>query len=451
MSERTGGDVLAESLVALGARTVFGPLALGPFEAVGRSRLRFVDGPDPALTADGHARATGEVTPLLAAGAVTALGRSTPVLAVGVQGAPVPVKHSEVVANAAGIPEAVARAWDIAATAPFGPVWVHVPEEVLRGRASTPSVAAIVSCPETAVPEPRAVEAAARRLDGAERPVIVAGGGVVLGDARAELLALAEKLGAPVVTTFGGKGAFPWDHALSAQSWLSDEHTTRFLEEADLLLVVGSGLDAPRDNVVRIDADAEKAGERGVHGEARFALADLADAVTARASGPGEAAVRELLDLVRRPEPDLAEIRAAVPDDSPTFWDRTVFGARPWCAWDPRDSLMCGTPDGVGYALPAALGAAVALGDRVPVLAVSGGDAAPLALRELATARRHDLRVTWLVVEGDADLLGLAHALGVPATASTPSTVRDDLAEALSWQGPHVVVLGLPWGAEVIE
>ena len=448
MSERTGGDVLAEALVALGARTVFGPLVLGPFDAIGRSKLRYVDCPDPAFTADGHARVTGDVTPLLAPGVVGELSGSAAVLAIGVREATVPVKHSETVANAAGIAEAVARAWDVAATAPRGPVWVRVPEEVLRGRASTPSVAAIVSCPEAVIPEPRSVESVARRLDEARNPVVVAGGGVVRGDARAELLALAEKLGAPVVTTFGGKGAFPWDHALSAQSWLSDEHTTRFLEEADLLLVVGSGLDSPRDNVVRVDADPEKVDERGVHGDARFVLADLAETVKARPGGSGEAAVHALLDLVRRPEPELDAIRAAVPDDSPTFWDRTVFGDRPWSAWDPRDSAMCGTPDGVGYALPAALGAAVALGDHVPVLAVSGGDTAPLGLRELATARRHDLRVTWLVVDGDADLLGIAHALGVPATGSTPSTVRDDLSEALAWQGPHVVVLGLPWGVD---
>ncbi len=447
MSERTGGDVLAEALVALGARTVFGPLALGPFEAVGRSKLRFVDGPDSAFTADGHARVTGDVTPLLAPGIVAELSGSSPVLAIGVRAAPVPVKHSEAVSDTAGIADAVARAWDRAATAPFGPVWVHVPEDVLRARATVPVVPAIVSCPEAVVPEQRSVADVARRLDEARRPVVVAGGGVVRGDARAELLALAERLDAPVVTTFGGKGAFPWDHELSAQSWLSDRHTTRFLEEADLLLVVGSGLDSPRDNVVRIDVDAEEVDERGVLGEARFALADLAEAVTPRARGAGGASVRGLLDLVRRPEPELEAIRAAVPDGSPTFWDRTVFGERPWCAWDPRDSLMCGKPDGMGYALPAALGAAVALGDHVPVLAVSGGDTAALGLRQLATARRHDLRVTWLVVDGEADLLGIAHALGVPATGSTPSTVREDLAEALAWQGPHVVVLGLPWGA----
>jgi len=442
--KRTGGDVLAETLVALGARTVFGPLALGPFEAVGRARVRYVDGPDAAFIADGHARTTGEVTPLLLPGVDPVLRPGSPVLVVAVRRAPEGVEHVEVVAHAEEIPAALARAWDVAATAPFEPVWVEVPETVLTGRTSAPEVEPIVSCPESVVPRPEAVEAAAKLLDDARRPVVVAGGGVVRGDARAELLALAEKLRAPVVTTFGGKGAFPWDHELSAQSWLSDEHTTRFLEDADLLLVVGSGLDAPRDNVVRVDVDARKVDDRGVHGEARFALADLAEAVTPRAPGPAEAAVRDLLAAVRKPEPELDAIRAAVPDDSPTFWDRTVFGERPWLAWDARTAAMHGTPEGVGYALPAAVGAAVALGDHVPVLAVAGGDDVPLGLRALATARRHDLRVTWLVVDGEPDLLGIAHALGVPAVAATPETLRGDLAEALAWIGPHVVVLTSP-------
>lgn len=54
--------------------------------------------------------------------------------------------------------------------------------------------------------------------------MILAGGGVVRAGAEAELLALAEQLRAPVATTFGGKGAFPWEHPLSLQSWLEDRH-----------------------------------------------------------------------------------------------------------------------------------------------------------------------------------------------------------------------------------
>ncbi|MBK3607154.1 thiamine pyrophosphate-binding protein, partial [Streptomyces sp. MBT54] len=116
----------------------------------------------------------------------------------------------------------------------------------------------------------------------AERPVIIAGGGVVRSDASGKLRALAEKLDAPVVTTFGGKGAFPWEHPLSLRSWLEDRHTTDFLEDADVLLVVGSGLGElssnyhtfrPRGRVIQIEADAGKLESNhpalGIHSDAR--------------------------------------------------------------------------------------------------------------------------------------------------------------------------------------
>ncbi|KPC81817.1 acetolactate synthase, partial [Streptomyces sp. NRRL WC-3753] len=104
-------------------------------------------------------------------------------------------------------------------------------------------------------------------LGRAERPVIIAGGGVVRADAAGKLTALAERLQAPVVTTFGGKGAFAWDHPLSLRSWMEDRHTTAFLEEADVVLVVGSGLGelsshygtfTPRGRIIQIDADLGK-------------------------------------------------------------------------------------------------------------------------------------------------------------------------------------------------
>ncbi|PRY33766.1 thiamine pyrophosphate-dependent enzyme [Umezawaea tangerina] len=438
MSERTGGDVVAETLAALGARTVFGPLALGPFDAVRRSGLRHVSGLNTAAMADGHARSGGEVTALLVPGDAGDLVESTPVVAIGCRAG------GEVVGSAAEIPAVLTRAWDDAATAPFGPVRVEIPEHVLLGRTAVPPVPAIVPCPRSVVPDADLIALAAKLLDDALRPVVLAGGGVVRGDARAELLALAEKLRAPVLTTFGGRGAFPVEHPLSAGSWLGDPRTTRFLADADVVLVVGSGQDVPHR--IRIDADPARLDQRalGVHGEARFALADLADAVAARpADGVAEGEVRALLDLVGEPEPALlTAIRASLPDHSPTYWDRTPLGELVWSTWDPRDSeAVNGSPDGLGYALPAALGAAAALGDHVPVLAVSGGEGAALGLAELSAARRHGLRVTWLVVDGGSDVVALADAFGVPTAASTAATVGEDLGDAFAQAGPHVVVL----------
>jgi acetolactate synthase-1/2/3 large subunit len=526
MSERTGGDLVVETLTALGAHTVFGlpgQHALGLFDALGRSGLRYVGGRtelNAAFMADGHARTTGEVTPLLvstgpgalqtlaglqesAAASVPVLGISSQIPSVGLGGRRGGylheltdqlasfrdvVKHAVVVRSAGQIPSALAHAWEIASTAPCGPVWVEIPQDVLLGPADVPRVKGLVTCPRTPEPRPELVAEAARLLDGAKRPVILAGGGVVRGDARAELLALAEKLRAPVVTTFGGKGAFPWEHPLSAQSWLEDRHTTEFLADADVLLVVGSGLGelssnyrtfAPRGRVIQIDADVGKLESNypalGVHADARLALAALTDAVSARDGHP-ETAVRTLLDLVatRLAGQDLLverqvleAVRAAVPDESPTCWDMTILGYWAWSAWDPRSSDVMHSAQGaggLGYGLPAALGAAVALGNRVPVLAVSGDGGAMYGLSELATARQHGLRVTWLIVDDGGygilreymteafgavtgtelarpDFVALATAFGVPATRTTPEALQEDLAKALASDGPHVVVL----------
>ena len=119
-----------------------------------------------------------------------------------------------------------------------------------------------------------------------------------------------------MVTTFGGKGAFPWTHPLSLQSWLEDRHTTDFLEDADVLLVVGSGLGelssnyhtfAPRGRVIQIEADLGKLESNhpalGIHADARLALQALLETVPreredAAAAGAGP---RRSCDRVARP------------------------------------------------------------------------------------------------------------------------------------------------------
>ncbi len=96
--------------------------------------------------------------------------------------------------------------------------------------------------------------------------MILAGGGVRRSaGGPAALVALAERLDAPVVSTVGGKGAIPFDHPLSAASWIEDRHTTALLEDADVLLAVGTAMGevtcnyftfAPKGRVIHIDAEA---------------------------------------------------------------------------------------------------------------------------------------------------------------------------------------------------
>ncbi|GHJ31722.1 acetolactate synthase [Streptomyces hygroscopicus subsp. sporocinereus] len=514
-----------ESLTALGANTVFGlpgQHALGAFDALRRSGLTYVGlrvENNAGFAADAFARVTGSVAPLLVStgpGALMTLAAlqesaaaSAPVLAIGSQ---VPtaglgggrkgylhelvdqkasfrdiVKSVHTVRAASQIPSALAAAWASALEAPAGPVWLEIPQDVLLAPVSVPPVTSLRAAPRPLPPRSELTAEAARLLSGAERPVILAGGGVVRAGARQELRALAEVLDAPVATTFGGKGAFPWDHPLSLQSWLEDAHTTEFLEDADVLLVVGSGLGElssnyhtfrPRGRLVQIEADLGKLESNhpalGIHADAREALAALAEAVAPRPPGTAAKAAAGLLTRVRdRIEAQgleleqrvLRSVREALPDDSPSFWDMTILSYWAWSAFDPRTGALHSAQGagGLGYGFPAALGAAVADRDR-PVLAVSGDGGAMYSVSELATARQYRLPVTWLIVDdggygilreymtdafGEAtgtelsrpDFVALAESFGVPAVRTTPERLRADLADALAAPGPSVVVL----------
>lgn len=350
---RNGGDLVVESLAALGAGTVFGlpgQHALGVFDALRRSALRYVGlrvENNAGFAADAYARTTHGVAPLLvstgpgalmtlaalqeaAAGsaAVLAIGSQVPLAGIGggrhgylheltdqsasFRGV---VKSVHTARTASQIPSAVAAAWESALSVPHGPVWLEIPQDVLLAEADVPPVAELAARPKELLPRPELIAEAADRLTRARRPVILAGGGVVRAGAEAELLALAEQLRAPVATTFGGKGAFPWEHPLSLQSWLEDRYTTAFLEDADTLLVVGSGLGElssnyhtfrPLGRVVQIEADLGKLESNhaalGIHADARPALAALVKEVGERGTGEAGEARRTGDDEALTPE-----------------------------------------------------------------------------------------------------------------------------------------------------
>ena len=523
---RTGGDLVVETLAGLGATTVFGlpgQHALGMFDALRRSDLRYIGlrvENNAGFAADAYGRITGEAAPLLLStgpGALTSLAAlqeaaaaSAPVLAISSQ---VPtaglgggrhgylhelpdqaasfrgvVKSVHIVRTQSQIPSAIEAAWKSALSAPHGPVWVEIPQDVLIAETAIPVVTGGDAFPEELPPRPELTAVAADLLSKAARPVIIAGGGVVRADASGKLKQLAERLQAPVVTTPGGKGAFPWKHPLSLQSWIEDRHTTDFLEDADVLLVVGSGLGElssnyhtfkPRGRVLQIEADLGKLESNhpalGMHADARLALQALLETVSERQDPGAPERVREVLakvaDRIAAQELTLeqdvlASVRRALPASSPSFWDMTILAYWAWSAFDakgPNHMHSAQGAGGLGYAFPAALGAAAADPTR-PVLAVSGDGGALYSIAELATARQYTLNVTWLIVDdggygilreymndafGEAtateltrpDYVALAESFGVPGVRTTPETLEADLAKALSEPGPSVVVL----------
>ncbi|MDQ1624334.1 MAG: acetolactate synthase large subunit [Actinomycetota bacterium] len=541
---RNGGDLVVETLEALGARTVFGipgQHALGLFDAMGRGGLRFVSSRvenNSAFAADGYARATGEVGVLFLStgpGALTSLAGLQEAYATGVPmvvvASQIPLeglgarrkgmlhqlddqkasaanvtKSQRLIQHASGIPSAIQDAWTEAISSPQGPVWLEIPQNVLLDPIVVPPVEDALAEAADNPPRVELIREAVKWLSAAERPAIIAGGGTRRGRAEKSLLSIAEKLRAPVICTPGGNGAFPWNHELSLQSWIEDKHMTELLEDADVLIVIGSSLGEvtsnyftfePRGRIIQIDAEPRVLESNrpglGIRADAGQALAALDSALDAALTEPrGERAgwhgaspeerVREALAKVkaRLESQDLAkeltfmaDIREAVPADMQTFWDMTISSYWAWSCWDAREGQFHSAQGagGLGFGFPAAIGAAVGLetagspaGGSARVLAVSGDGSAMYSIAELATAKQHNVPVTWLIVDdggygilreymvgafGKAtatelvrpDFVKLAEAFGVPATRVAPEKVGDALRAGFAADGPNVVVV----------
>ncbi|MEV7474186.1 thiamine pyrophosphate-binding protein [Pseudarthrobacter oxydans] len=537
---RNGGDLVVETLEALGAKTVFGipgQHALGLFDAMGRGNLQFVSSRvenNSAFAADGYSRATGEVGVLFLStgpGALTSLAGLQEAYATGVPmvvvASQIPLeglgarrkgmlhqlddqkasaanvtKSQRLIQHASGIPSAIQDAWTEAISSPQGPVWLEIPQNVLLDPIMVPPVEDALAEAADNPPRVELVREAVKWLQSAERPAIIAGGGTRRGRAEKSLLSIAEKLRAPVICTPGGNGAFPWNHELSLQSWIEDRYMTDLLEDADVLVVIGSSLGEvtsnyftfePRGRIIQIDAEPRVLESNrpglGIRADAGQALAALDEALDAGAGRtmptwhgkPPEELVRESLAKVRaRLESQdlskelkfMADIREAVPADMQTFWDMTIAAYWGWSCWDAREGQFHSAQGagGLGFGFPAAIGAAVGLetvgrpSGSARVLAVSGDGSSMYSISELATARQHNVPVTWLIVDdggygilreymvgafGKAtatelarpDFVKLAEAFGVPAVKVAPEGVGDALKAGFAADGPNVVVV----------
>jgi acetolactate synthase-1/2/3 large subunit len=532
---RNGGDLVVETLEALGAKTVFGipgQHALGLFDAMGRGNLQFVSSRvenNSAFAADGYSRATGEVGVLFLStgpGALTSLAGLQEAYATGVPmvvvASQIPLeglgarrkgmlhqlddqkasaanvtKSQRLIQHASGIPSAIQDAWTEAISSPQGPVWIEIPQNVLLDPIMVPPVEDALAEAADNPPRVELVREAVKWLQAAERPAIIAGGGTRRGRAEKSLLSIAEKLRAPVICTPGGNGAFPWNHELSLQSWIEDRYMTDVLEDADVLVVIGSSLGEvtsnyftfePRGRIIQIDAEPRVLESNrpglGIRADAGQALTALDEALQPARTRPHwhgtspEDLVKESLAKVRaRLESQdlakeltfMADIRDAVPEDMQTFWDMTISAYWGWSCWDAREGQFHSAQGagGLGYGFPAAIGGAVGLetvGKPGRVLAVSGDGSSMYSISELATAKQHNVPVTWLIVDdggygilreymvgafGKAtatelarpDFVKLAEAFGVPATKVAPEDVGEALKAGFAADGPNVVVV----------
>jgi acetolactate synthase I/II/III large subunit len=323
-----------------------------------------------------------------------------------------------------------------------GPVHLEVPMDVQADTARVEIPDPSRRTPDRGPrPDAEAVTRAARLLAAAERPVIVAGGGVISADASRTLVALAERVGSAVVTTWNGKGSIPEDHPLNG--WGVGDTASRSGNElasnADVLLAVGCRFvdwstsswrrgitfSIPPTKLIHIDVDPQEIGknypvEVPLLCDARAGLEDLLAAVE-DAVPAGDFRERPFFstirDAVERWEAEQAPLRDS--DVSPMSMQRVLRELRgvldrsaivttgaglpqavvrqSFPVYEPRTHITSGGFSSMGFTVPAAIGAKLALPDR-EVVGIAGDGDFLQTMQEMATAVMYDLPVVFLIL-----------------------------------------------------
>ena len=528
---RIGADLVAQALKTLGVRHAFCIVSIhnmpiiDAINRLGFTRLidaRHEQGGTHA--ADGYARATGEIGVMIAStgpgttntvtGLYEAAYASSRVLLITGQadtrfyGRGLGYVHEadqqiSMLRTVTCAVESPRRACDIA------PLLAHVVAEMSRDRGQPGAIEIpidlqyadvgeqqfIAPVLRPNVPDQAACDAAVELLKNARRRIIIVGGGVIAAGAGAELLELAQRLGAPVVTTVNGRGSIPENHPLAIGNLYQSRAIAAALESADVTLAIGTrfqaGVDGanhrqkPPGRLIHIDVDPGVIGRAhpaavAVVGDASLALAalnaQLAD--VSRNDGQFNAALLEVRDGVRaslrsRIGGDYAAImdlmRAGLPDDGIVVRDTTVpaynFGNQLLPILSPRTS-MNPTSAAIGPGLPLAIGAAIGSAHRTLVIHGDGGFM--FHATELATAAQYRVPVIVCVFNdrgygvlrglqanrfegrinetdlGRVDFVQLARSMGVPG--SLVQSVADFDAgyrAALQAQGPYLLEIDM--------
>jgi acetolactate synthase I/II/III large subunit len=280
--------------------------------------------------------------------------------------------------------------------------------------------------------EDASVMAALAHLQAAQRPVIVAGGGVRASSAAPELVALAEALQIPVATSLNGKDAIPGNHplAVGVVGTYSRESANRVVNAADLVCFVGTETGGMTTHfwavpkigtpAIQIDIDPQAIGRNypllaGVNGDAKLALARMLAAADRASAGKRKAWVEEAQRICKewskkyaalltgdaapiRPERICAELTRNVPDDAIVVVDTGHAGMWMGGMFDltsPRQSYMRSAGH-LGWAFPAGLGAKCACPDR-PVITFTGDAGLWYHIAEIETAARWRINAVTVV------------------------------------------------------
>ncbi|MBO9521773.1 MAG: acetolactate synthase [Nocardioidaceae bacterium] len=488
----TGGEALVAALVEHGVEVVFGIPGTHNLEIYKHLSLRGVrhvgtrHEQGAGYAADGYARTTGKVgvavvtTGPALLNAATAIGQaysdSIPVLVVSPG---LPLRHPATgngllhetkdqgaamravaaaslrATSVAEIPATVAQAFAIMTSGRPRPVHLEVPLDVLEETAPVALVAPLA----TAVPVPP-VDEAVSFLDAATRPVLVVGGGA--RGAAVQVRALAERLGAPVVTTSNGKGILPEDHALALGAGVHLPAVVDLVAESDAVVAIGTEL-APADHwygplplhdkVIRVDVDpigaVTNASPRvALVGDAAGVLDALLDRLAQHGPGHDLVAWRERKQKDARTEGAawvrfVEELAAALPRDAIVGADNAMacyLGVHTQLpTYGPSTYLFPSGYGTLGFGLPAAIGAKIGNPDR-PVVAVLGDGGVMFTVAELATAAEQGLALPVVI----ADNSGYGEIRNEMAD-------RGDPVHAVTFGAPDFALLGQSLGCHGVS
>jgi acetolactate synthase I/II/III large subunit len=524
----TGSQVLCRALLEEGVDLLFGYPggAIMPFyhalpKYPGLRHVLVRHEQAAAHAADGYARASGRPGVCVATsgpgatnlvtGIATAQMDNTPLVAITGQvsramigrdafqetdiiGITQPItKHSRLVEDVEELADAVHEVFAVAREGRPGPVLLDVPKDVQNQKieyAGTERPRAERREGLVGRPTPMALVEAARLIGGAERPLIMAGHGIILSDAYDELRTLAERTGIPVITTLLGISAFPESHPLhlGMPGMHGEVHVNRAIQQADLIIGVGLRFDdrvtgnlaafARGAKVIHIELDASEIGKNvpvsvGLVGDARGILRELLAAIEPRDCGAwrGEIAsfVRPRFDSFRgglSPEGILGALEAASAGRCTVVSDvgqHQMWVAKLFRYQRPNTHITSGGLGTMGFAVPAAMGVVLARPDE-PVWAISGDGGFQMNMQEIATMVQERIPVKMAIFNNgylgmvrqwqqffhgrrysatpiwSPDYVRLAQAYGIPGwRVERGEQVDDVLRAALDHDGPALI------------
>jgi len=462
--KKTGAQILCESLMREGVEVIFGfpggallPLydTLPQYPKIRHILVRHEQG--AAHAADGYARATGKAGVCLATsgpgatnlvtGIANACLDSVPMVAItgqvarpfigkdafqeiDITGITLPItKHNYLVRDAKELAMVVKEAFYIAQTGRPGPVLIDIPKDVFQQEAefSYPEKINLPGYKPRLFGHPSQIKRAAELINNAERPIIIAGRGVIISRAFAELKDLAEKAQIPVITTLLGIGCFPETHVLSF-GWLGMHgmaYANKAVHHSDVMIAIGMRFDdratgvvshfAPKARVIHIDIDPAEIGKNvqvdvPIVGNVKNVLEVLNQQIVPR----------EHLDWFNQVDKWRDEHPALSIRDSesllPQYVVRQIYEVtkgdaiivtgvgqnQMWSAqfyfYDKPNSLISSGGLGtMGFELPAAMGAKVGQPDET-VWCIAGDGGFQMTLQELATVVQENIAVKIAII-----------------------------------------------------